>query len=101
MSRLDFQAINQAAMSQLPSLLESWLPGGKRSGSEYVALNPRRIDHNPGSFRINMRTGRWADFALSDAKGGDPVSLLAYLTSTSQGSAASRLSTMHGMGRPQ
>jgi hypothetical protein len=35
-------------------------------------------DQNPGSFSINVRTGRWADFATGD-KGGDVISLAAYL----------------------
>ena len=45
-------------------------------GHEYVARNPTRADRRPGSFKINLRTGRWADFATGD-KGGDPVSLAA------------------------
>jgi len=36
---------------------------------------------------VNLLTGRWADFATGD-KGGDPISLLAYLRSISQGDAA-------------
>ena len=44
----------------------------------YVALNPTRNDRRPGSFKINIRTGRWCDFATGD-RGGDPVSLVAYL----------------------
>ena len=30
---------------------------------EYVALNPTRADKRAGSFKINLQTGRWADFA--------------------------------------
>jgi hypothetical protein len=44
----------------------------------YVALNPTRNDRRPGSFKINIRMGRWCDFAAGD-QGGDPVSLVAYL----------------------
>ena len=36
-----------------------------------------------GSFRVNIQTGKWADFA-SDAKGGDLISLYAYLYQISQ-----------------
>ena len=39
--RIDFHAVSKAALSALPSLLQDWLPDGKREGSEYVARNPR------------------------------------------------------------
>jgi hypothetical protein len=55
-----------------------------------VALNPRRQDSHPGSFKVNLRTGRWADFATGD-KGGDVISLLAYLKGISQSEAARHL----------
>jgi hypothetical protein len=64
---------------------------------EYVALNPRRDDRHPGSFKTNLRTGRWADFATGD-RGGDVVSILAFLRGYSQGDAARALSTMLGIG---
>ncbi len=96
MSRIDFRRVNNAALAVLPSLLARWLPGGRREGSEYVALNPRRVDRTAGSFRINMNTGRWADFATGDA-GGDPVSLAAFLFNLSQAEAARRLAAMLGI----
>ncbi len=75
---LDFAAINAVARQQLPSLLNRWLPDGKSEGREYVARNPRRGDRNAGSFKINLRTGKWSDFATGD-RGGDVISLAAYL----------------------
>ncbi len=93
---IDFSKVNAAAISALPSLLDRWLPGGRREGREYVARNPRRADRTAGSFRINMTTGRWADFATDDT-GGDPVSLAAYLFDLSQFDAARRLAAMLGM----
>lgn len=96
MSMIDFGKINAAAISALPSLLERWLPGGRREGREYVARNPRRADRTPGSFRINMNTGRWADFATGDT-GGDPVSLAAFLFDLSQIEAARRVAAMLGI----
>jgi hypothetical protein len=77
-------------------LLTQWLPGGRREGGEYVAINPMRHDRHPGSFRINMRTGRWADFATGD-RGGDPVSLAAYLSNLKQCEAAEKLAGMLGV----
>ncbi|WP_448206657.1 hypothetical protein [Azospirillum sp. sgz302134] len=96
--RLDFQRINAAALAVLPALLRRWLPDGQRDGHEYVARNPRRTDRSPGSFKVNLRTGRWADFATGDA-GGDPIALAAYLANTTQAEAARELAAMLEVGR--
>lgn len=77
--RLDFAAINSAALSVLHAVCRRWLPDGVLYGKEWVARNPTRADGKPGSFRINVQTGKWADFAVPDARGGDPISLAAYL----------------------
>ena len=95
-ARIDFAAINAAANSELPTLLARWLPDGRVNGREYEARNPRRGDRHPGSFRVNLRTGRWSDFATGDS-GGDPVSLAAYLFGLSQIDAARRLADMLGV----
>ncbi len=94
--RLDFDSINRAALASLPALLRRWLPDGRQVGREYVARNPRRADKRAGSFKVNTRTGRWADFATGDA-GGDVVSLAAYLGGTGQGEAAKNLAAMLGV----
>lgn len=94
LERLDFDAINRAALAVLPTLLRRWLPDGRVDGSEFIALNPRRPDRRLGSFSINLRTGRWADFATDDARGGDPISLAAYLCGIGQTEAAERLASM-------
>ena len=60
------------------SLVPEWLPNGKKEGHEWSALNPTRGDSTPGSFKINLRSGEWSDFATGD-KGGDIISLRAYL----------------------
>ncbi len=91
--RLDFDSINRAALASLPALLRRWLPDGRQVGREYVARNPRRADKRAGSFKVNTRTGRWADFATGDA-GGDVVSLAAYLSGTGQAEAARSLADM-------
>ena len=79
----DFAAINRAALAAFPAVLARVLPGGKRVGAEHVALNPRRAVRRLGSFKVNRYTGRWADFATGD-RGGDPISLLAYVADLSQ-----------------
>jgi|SRR5262245_54158731 len=93
---LDFQGINRAALDQLPALVCSWAPGGRRQGHEWVALNPRRYDRHPGSFKINLRTGRWADFATGD-KGGDIISLAAFLFGINQVEAARTIAVALGI----
>jgi hypothetical protein len=93
---IDFDAINRAAISALPVVLMRLIPEGKILGHEYVALNPTRNDRRPGSFKINIRTGRWCDFATGD-RGGDPVSLFAYVGNCSQVEAARHLARMLGI----
>lgn len=95
--RVDFERVNAVALARLPELLARWLPDGRTSGREYVARNPTRDDRRPGSFRVNVQTGKWADFATGD-RGGDVVSLAAYLGGLSQLEAARRLADMLGVG---
>ncbi len=90
---VDFARVNAAALPALPALLDRWLPEGRWQGREYVVRNPRRQDRRPGSFKINLATGRWSDFATGD-KGGDPISLAAYLFGLTQPEAARRLAEM-------
>ena len=94
--RLDFDAINRASLGSLPALLRRWLPDGHLMGREYTARNPTRADRRLGSFRINVNSGRWSDFATGD-KGGDVVSLAAYLSGTGQVEAARSLAKMLGV----
>ena len=88
-----YAEIAAAALTTLPQLLMRWFPNGELIGHEWVARNPRRHDRHPGSFKINVMTGRWADFATGDA-GGDVISLAAYLFGLSQSEAARRLDEM-------
>lgn len=94
--QLNFQEMNAAALAILPFLLARWLPDGKLHGREYTARNPKRADRRAGSFKINIRTGRWSDFATGD-KGGDVISLAAYLSGKGQGEAARELARMLGV----
>ena len=93
---VNFDKVNRAALARLPDLLDRWVSGGRFMGREYAARNPKRADRRPGSFKINLDTGRWADFATGD-KGGDVVSLAAYLGDLSQVEAARRLAAMLGI----
>jgi putative DNA primase/helicase len=92
--RLDFAAINAAALARLPELLAHLLPGGRRIGREWVCGNLRG---EPGrSYRVNLATGRWADFATGE-RGGDPVSLYAAILRVPQAEAARRLAELLGV----
>ena len=93
---VDFHRINCAALAAFPAVLTRLLPGGKRVGKEIVALNPRRPDRHLGSFKVNRYNGRWADFATGE-KGGDPISLVAYLADVRQVEAARLLAKMLGV----
>lgn len=92
----NFDEINRAALASFPAVLARVLPGGKTIGRELVALNPRRADRRAGSFKVNRYNGKWCDFATGD-KGGDPISLVAYLAGVSQLEAARLLAQMLGM----
>jgi hypothetical protein len=93
---IKFDAINRAALAALPAILDRFAPGGVVRGAEWIVRNPRRADNSLGSFKVNIRTGKWADFANGD-KGGDPVSLVAYIAGLGQGEAAKRLAVMLGV----
>lgn len=94
--RPEIAAVAAAALAAVDQVLQRWLPGGKRAGAEYVCRNPRRSDERPGSFSVNTSTGRWADFASGD-RGGDVVSLIAFLEQTGQRDAADKLAEFLGM----
>ena len=67
---LDFETTAQAALAACPGLVQQWLPGGKLAGAEYEIGD---VQGNPGSsLKINVKTGRWADFA-ADLSGGDLI----------------------------
>ena len=79
----DFQRVSRRALERISLLVSKWLPDGRQSGAEWIARNPTRDDRRPGSFKVNMRSGRWADSATGD-RGGDLISLFAYLHRVSQ-----------------
>ena len=93
--RIDFAEVARASLPHLPELCRRWLPGGRVIGREWTC---GALSGEPGqSCRVNLRTGRWCDFATGQ-KGGDAVSLCAAVHRLSQREAAERLATMLGMG---
>jgi len=99
--RIAFKRIADAALRHADTLARRWLPDGRREGAEWVALNPTRSDSRKGSFKVNLTTGRWSDFATND-RGGDLIALAAYLHRLNQADAAKRVADMigeeHGVG---
>src|SRR6202035_2379987 len=93
--RIAFRQIAATALSRADDIVSRWLPSGRREGHEWTSLNPTRGDKRRGSFRVNLKTGAWADFATGD-KGGDLIALGAYLHGISQGESAMRLAEMLG-----
>jgi len=94
--RIDFRRIADAALRDADMILKRWLPSGRREGAEWVAINPARADHRRGSFKVNVRTGAWSDFATND-RGGDLIALGAYLFRRSQVEAALGVAEMIGI----
>lgn len=78
---LDFKGLSQILLGQSRSLLPAWLPGGKLVGSEYCCGD---LTGTPGqSLKVNVNTGKWADFAAGD-QGGDLISLYAAINGVDQ-----------------
>jgi len=90
MPEIDFKRISETALGHAESVVSYLLPDGKREGVEWVALNPTRPDQTKGSFKVNLNTGIWSDFATGD-KGGDLIDLWAYVNRCSNGDAAVEL----------
>ena len=95
-SRIDFKRIAADATSHAETIVGRWLPDGRREGHEWVATNPRRADRRRGSFKVNLITGKWGDFASGDF-GGDLISLAAFLFRLRQAEAALKVADMLGI----
>jgi putative DNA primase/helicase len=91
--RVDFRAVSSAALGALDIIVPRLLPDGHSEGNEWVARNPTRHDGRPGSFKVNLATGVWSDFATGD-KGGDIIDLVAYLERKSKVEAAREIGEM-------
>jgi hypothetical protein len=94
--RIAFRRIADAALNRAPLIVLRWLPDGRREGAEWIARNPTRDDRRRGSFKVNVVTGKWGDFATGD-RGGDLVSLASYLFNLPQRDAALKVADMLGI----
>jgi hypothetical protein len=94
--KIAFKRLADIALLYADVLMRRWLPDGRREGAEWVALNPTRADGRRGSFKVNVVSGRWSDFAAG-AAGGDLVALAAYLFHIKQSEAAVKVAEMLGV----
>lgn len=62
----DFKNLKQQYRQNPIAVLQQLVGQGRVEGSDYVALNPRRNDRKLGSFRIDINTGKFYDFATGD-----------------------------------
>lgn len=93
-----FQALAQALLARIHTLVPRWVPGGVIKNGEYLALSPFRTEKN-ASFSVRMdgeNAGRWADFG-GDLKGGDLLSLYAELHALSMAKAAVQVAHDEGL----
>jgi hypothetical protein len=92
--RIDFPAIAAAARPHMLEICRRWLPNGRLVGAEWTCGS---LAGEPGdSCRVNIRTGKWADFAAGQS-GGDAIALCAAVHRLTQAEAARRLARMLGM----
>ena len=93
-AQVDFTLINQAVQAHAAEFCQKHLPGGRIVGNEYVVGD---IHGGPGdSCRVNLTSGKWADFAGAE-KGGDLISLRAAQCGVSQVEAAHELAREHAL----
>ncbi len=71
---LNYAALADALLPMADDLVGQWLPGGVRTGHEYVCGS--LAGGKGSSCSVNLVNGKWADFA-SDERGNDLLSLYA------------------------
>jgi hypothetical protein len=100
MAGLPFEPVRRAAVAILPTLLARWLPSGMARGKYWVSKRRKGDDFK--SLVVWIRVGKWVHFS-QDQKGGDPISLYAYLFGLGQGDACRELAAELGIeaGRPR
>lgn len=96
--KIDFQALAEQMLARADSILHEWFPAGRVHGREFLIGD---LSGEVGqSLRVNLETGRWADFANPDLKGGDLISLYAAWKQCSQKDAANALIEQYGAHDP-
>ena len=89
-----FQALADALLAMVDTLVPNWLPGGAKRGPEWVCSG--LSGGNGSSCAVNLVTGQWGDFS-TDEKGGDLISLYAAIHGLDQGKAAVQVARDYGL----
>lgn len=72
-ARIPFDEINRLLLANADRLLATWFPGGRVVGHEFLVGS---LDGDIGeSFRVNLRTGEWAEFNGQGHRGTDMLGL--------------------------
>jgi hypothetical protein len=91
--RNDTHRVNAAALNKLPAIVKRWLPDGHMNAKYWVAKSPRGLVHHAAGLRVNLKDGRWRDYATGEA-GADVISLAAFVGGSSNEDAAKNLARM-------
>ncbi len=92
-SMADFRNIKEKYRENPLPILRELVGQGRIEGNDYVALNPRRNDKHRGSFRIDIATGKFYDFATGD-RGGSVIDLAAFVYNCGIVEVAQRLESL-------
>ena len=87
---ISFQELKQQHKQCPIEILKRLVGNGKIEGGDFVALNPKRNDSKLGSFRIDIQTGRFHDFATGD-RGGSILDLASFVYDCDLLTAAQKL----------
>lgn len=87
---VSFQKLRQQYKQCPIEILKRLVGNGKIEGGDYVALNPRRSDKKTGSFRIDIASGKFHDFATGD-RGSSIIDLTAFIYDCDLLTAAQKL----------
>ena len=87
---VSFQKIKQQYKQCPIEILKKLVGNGKIEGGDYVVLNPRRSDKKAGSFRIDISSGKFYDFATRD-RGGSILDLAMFVYNCDLLTAAQKL----------
>ena len=94
---LDFKAIAARALEQIEAVCLHWLPAGKKAGPEWEIGD--RHGNAGKSLKVHLtgsKAGMWSDFSTDD-KGGNLVSLVAFVDGCPQLDAARKLAEFLGI----
>jgi len=89
---VNFQALAHHLQAFHANLIPTLVSGGSVRGHEYHAASV--FGGHGDSFKFNMLTGKWADFANPEHKGGDIISLYALVHNVTNLEAAKQLADM-------